>query len=122
MLSRSMCFNCLEGKKQECERFDIEEQMREVGDEFFEQAVFDDGDDENGIRQTKRNKAFKATRYHLYQYYHFHFGNGGGARTPLPFCVEVKIKELYAGSDKRFVGFKEEAQTPKKKLKTSNHG
>lgn len=111
VVQRTYCWSCANGgDEEECEWVSIEDDMRTQGEEFFENR--DAGDDEidadGKMSQAMRDRIaanLKATRFFLYTYYHHQHGNGGNTRTPLPLCVEAKIKEIYADPEKKFVGY-----------------
>lgn len=107
---RSKCYNCKADIPDECEWFDIRDEMIAVGDEFFEGVMSNHGGDDDGDRHEKdTERAKSATRFHLYRHYHQEFGDGGKERVSLPLCVERKIKERYASSIRKYVGYKEKS-------------
>ena len=114
--ARNPCWSCLEGRIDQCEWLKIQDEIISTGIEFYGHATFDlEGLNPN--QQTERkNSAKKATRHFLYRYYHHQFV-GGTERTPLPMCIEAKIKEAFPSVDGVFIGYQEEENQGKMKKK-----
>lgn len=105
---RTNCFECEENNPKDCEWWQIEIEMVEEGNGFFDQFVRqNDHKYEDHVKLL--DAACKHARFQSYRHYHFCFGSGAhGVCTPLPLCVEGHIKKTfrYSTDEKENVGYK----------------